>query len=616
LAIVRQPDKPDRKGRTFPLYEKREWEQRPFEYSDSKWSNFYFTKHQVGPAENLKRIAAKSAFLIDWKELTLLNWGTDDPEVVNWYLHEHCGCEEETGDRKNYRFSNSIYPARTKLWEFVWVPEALPPPPPLVRIPIAPKTPNKIAPEICPHLNRGRDTCKIYTDLESGAEEDCDWPVESYARKSLTLESDSGIWEWILSLFGRDRKKPRRTTTQLAETYGIYRVQYDIQPRLLPYAIGLTNEKVTMLSFAQASEFNKKLGVFNPTKRPGAGSAKFSKSRTREETWPADVPLANPDQMERIATELKCMLDEGVLRRLVAHGFADHNECGGNFWQCMALSKRRADWVIDELRFRFRLPIEREPDANSSPADKQHYDERIAIGFVPALAVDCGSHYSKHNNPDELLRTKPHQNVILEVELGEPTTEESAPASPSISKAFGWYLYEFSQTGHVHKALFSLGTKNSGFADTEARMTLMVDEALSFLDLVEQILRHEKAPQSSMDNISELKLWVREEWVFTGTRPLPQLSNEYFAVYAHELPSAGKLMPVDECVPGEQSRDMCAPWIALPSSKVYANHSRVPTVTPVEFTYSSIEEKIAKQPESISWGPLILDFKKNQPAAP
>lgn len=630
MAIKRPPDKGFPK---YPRYSKKKWEDRPYEYNEPKWFDFKFDKHQVVHEENLKRIAAKYPDLKGWKELTMLNWGTDDPEVVNWYLKKHCECTEETRDKKNYRFWNSIAPSRQKLSEWVWVPVPIEHPK-LVPIPVTPKTPNKISPPICPHLIRGKDQCKLYKKLDGSAQEDCKWPTESSSKKALTLESDKSIGETLLEFFGFGEKKKQRTTTQLAEVYGLYRQEYEIsrgyrqtyksssgslevtKMNFLPEDPGLANERVTSLAFIKMSELQKKIEEIEESAGGGGLSKKPAGKHPKKEQWPSDTPIVNPAQLERIAVELKCMIDEGVLQRLIVRGFTDHNECGGDFTDCVALSKARANWVIDQLIFRFRLLLDKEPDAGSNPVLEKEHAERISMGFVPAIAVDCGSHYSKRNNPPELAKAKPHRKAILEVEMGEARKPKSAAVRPSVARALGWHLYEFEQHGQLKKVLYSVGTRNPGVAANDKAVSFMRDEALAYLDYIERLLIHQGVGQSGVDKISEMKLWVREEWEFSPAMLMSPLTNEYYAIKTVDNMKKHEIVvkPVDECVSGSSAGGECAPWIAAPSSATVPNHCRFPkTFTPVEFFSATLEEKVAEKPESISWGPLIVDFNTDAP---
>lgn len=64
--------------------------------------------HRVRDGESWVTLAVHHR--MDPWELIRLNFRTDDPREVNWYLREYVGCRTETADRHNYRFSSADEP--------------------------------------------------------------------------------------------------------------------------------------------------------------------------------------------------------------------------------------------------------------------------------------------------------------------------------------------------------------------------------------------------------------------------------------------------------------------------------------------------------------------------
>jgi len=84
------PDKPD----SFHL--------NPFILHDS--ASLY--PYKVKSGDTLENIAERVG--CDWKELAIINWGTDDPAEINWYLENYFVCEKKIGE--NYVFSDEDDP--------------------------------------------------------------------------------------------------------------------------------------------------------------------------------------------------------------------------------------------------------------------------------------------------------------------------------------------------------------------------------------------------------------------------------------------------------------------------------------------------------------------------
>jgi LysM domain-containing protein len=62
--------------------------------------------YKVRNGDSLKSIA--EALDCTWQELAILNWGTDDPQRINWYLRTTFVCKNNEGG--NYVFSNDDDP--------------------------------------------------------------------------------------------------------------------------------------------------------------------------------------------------------------------------------------------------------------------------------------------------------------------------------------------------------------------------------------------------------------------------------------------------------------------------------------------------------------------------
>ncbi len=77
-------------------------------------------EYKVKDGDNWWSIAADKR--VDVGALIRFNFGTSDPDEINWYLHEKVGCRLETPDHDNYRFSATDKPGK------IYIPKVAPPP--------------------------------------------------------------------------------------------------------------------------------------------------------------------------------------------------------------------------------------------------------------------------------------------------------------------------------------------------------------------------------------------------------------------------------------------------------------------------------------------------------
>lgn len=73
--------------------------------------------YKVKDGDSIKSIAESLG--MTWQELAILNWGTDVPDQINWYLVHYVGCWKKAGEH-NFAFTSSDNPG------IVWLPFPLP----------------------------------------------------------------------------------------------------------------------------------------------------------------------------------------------------------------------------------------------------------------------------------------------------------------------------------------------------------------------------------------------------------------------------------------------------------------------------------------------------------
>ena len=64
--------------------------------------------YKVRTGDSLETIAQQVN--CSWQALALLNWGTDQPDEINWYLQHFVGCKKKSG--RNYIFSDNDPPGQ------------------------------------------------------------------------------------------------------------------------------------------------------------------------------------------------------------------------------------------------------------------------------------------------------------------------------------------------------------------------------------------------------------------------------------------------------------------------------------------------------------------------
>jgi hypothetical protein len=68
--------------------------------------NSGLVEHKVRTGESLKSLSERLG--CRWQDLALLNWGTDQPKQINWYLQHHVGCRRNANG--HFVFSDSDAP--------------------------------------------------------------------------------------------------------------------------------------------------------------------------------------------------------------------------------------------------------------------------------------------------------------------------------------------------------------------------------------------------------------------------------------------------------------------------------------------------------------------------
>ncbi len=67
-----------------------------------------FIKYKVKDGDSIKSIAESIG--MTWQELARLNWGTDDPNEVHWYLKHFFVCTAKAADGYNFKFTSKDEP--------------------------------------------------------------------------------------------------------------------------------------------------------------------------------------------------------------------------------------------------------------------------------------------------------------------------------------------------------------------------------------------------------------------------------------------------------------------------------------------------------------------------
>ena len=80
--------------------------------------------YKVQDGDSIKSIA--DSLGMRWQDLAILNWSTDDPDQINWYLVHYVGCWKKAG-AYNYMFTSTDDPG------ILWLPFLLPTEPMRVR---------------------------------------------------------------------------------------------------------------------------------------------------------------------------------------------------------------------------------------------------------------------------------------------------------------------------------------------------------------------------------------------------------------------------------------------------------------------------------------------------
>jgi hypothetical protein len=68
-------------------------------------------RHRVRGGESLESLAGECG--CTWQDLAVLNFGTEDPDEVNWYLENYVGCTKKAGAL--YGFCDSDEPGIIRL---------------------------------------------------------------------------------------------------------------------------------------------------------------------------------------------------------------------------------------------------------------------------------------------------------------------------------------------------------------------------------------------------------------------------------------------------------------------------------------------------------------------
>ena len=556
-------------------------------------------QHLVKANENLKRIAAQ--YHMSWQKLTRYNWGTSVPRKVNWYLRVCCKCHKRTPDGKNYVFTNSICPSKKKLSEWLWFPpvkQKTPPPTPPTPTPTTRKKKNKINTPTCPH--KEDDRCKLDWDEKNNEHPVCEWP-------NLVEIRD-------IKLGTGEEEKQRLKSMQHLENVYLSLNRYNIHRRK---ATGEyeehPHEKISHLMFGVESASTYDMSGLQSKMKSKSNQA--IKGASSGENWTGTEPILKPDVLEGVAEYLREMHEARVLERVVVRGFADKQECN-SAGESLALSERRAQWVVDQLTNRFRLLLSKEPGTGSKQAISQTQinmnQQRLKVGFTPVQVVGCGWFFASLADQN-CVSSKPHQLVVVEVETRPPGSRapEESSENQLIMAPHQWHLYEYMDGSK--KVLYATGNEHNGLAKGPVTVELMINEALDYVCLIEEITDPSNFSEAQEAVLGEIKKWIREEWKFNFGANIPQMSKFYTDFTEFKDKKGPNSVLGAECANGTPP-----PWIRK-SHHGPADHARILFETTNVPAYVDImKEKVSQQgaEEELVLPPLVLRFKKGEPPKP
>lgn len=67
--------------------------------------NEHLTRYKVEDGDSLASIA--EGLGCPWQEIAMLNWGTEDPEEINWYLENYFVCTKKSGGNWVFSYDDS-----------------------------------------------------------------------------------------------------------------------------------------------------------------------------------------------------------------------------------------------------------------------------------------------------------------------------------------------------------------------------------------------------------------------------------------------------------------------------------------------------------------------------
>jgi len=73
--------------------------------------------YRVKDGDSIKSLADNLG--MRWQDLAILNWGTCDPDEINWYLEHYVGCRKKTASGLNFVFTGTDVPG------IMWLPRPL-----------------------------------------------------------------------------------------------------------------------------------------------------------------------------------------------------------------------------------------------------------------------------------------------------------------------------------------------------------------------------------------------------------------------------------------------------------------------------------------------------------
>ena len=366
---------------------------------------------------------------LTWQDITRFNWGTAEPEEVNWYLWWYLeSFLERTHDHKNYRFTADpgdvgaiIEFHRTHHFQFIWVPVAVRPPEP--RAVAGTRRKIVVDKEGCGYRKSAKCTrgvrtsatpdvqCSVSTKLTSRS------PAKPDPNPTVTLPGETPDQAVVKELQKIDDVLITVTRTRV---YRAMAMKEGCTPLFSPISF----ERLTEIVFHYMAHrrVDDSDVAYTPSRTPAPAAA-----------FPAhkNHPLGNylgvpgRDELGAVAKSIRDLSTLGLLERITLRGYEDRTTDRSKEDR-ETFTQERARWVFDALVQEFNLPLRVE-----RPGDKA--DSTLA-GTIPVHIIGCGAGDAKYQR-----RNDAHRVVMVDYET---RAKPQRPAIAEEQRIRAWTLYE------------------------------------------------------------------------------------------------------------------------------------------------------------------------------